>query len=173
MTSQSSAAAYVYDDAMSGHLLRADHPMRPVRLRYTYQLLEAYGAFNSESSLLVEPWSATVEELLTTHTLEYVQAVERYRRRSSRPRCRRVWLFGAGRQPGLSRHVSGRPYIDRSLSPGGGVGGPMARSVWPSTQRVGYTTRPPPAPPASASSTTLPWLSTPCAGEGCALSTWT
>jgi acetoin utilization protein AcuC len=78
MTSQNSAAAYVYDDAMSGHLLREDHPMRPVRLRYTYQLLEAYGAFNSESSLLVEPRSATVEELLTTHTLEYVQAVEHY-----------------------------------------------------------------------------------------------
>ena len=36
-------AAFVYDDAMSQHVLRQDHPMRPVRLRHTYELLDAYG----------------------------------------------------------------------------------------------------------------------------------
>ena len=28
-------AAFVYDDAMSQHVLRPDHPMRPIRLRHT------------------------------------------------------------------------------------------------------------------------------------------
>ena len=44
-------AAFVYDDAMSHHQLRQDHPMRPVRLRYTYELLQAYGAFDHEGAV--------------------------------------------------------------------------------------------------------------------------
>jgi acetoin utilization protein AcuC len=71
-------AAYVYADAMSRHVLRDDHPLRPVRLRYTYELLKAFGAFNDITSLLVEPRFATEKELLTTHTPEYVDAVKRY-----------------------------------------------------------------------------------------------
>ena len=39
-------AAFVYDDRMSRHELRSDHPMRPVRLRYTHELLQGYGAFD-------------------------------------------------------------------------------------------------------------------------------
>ena len=38
-------AAFIYDDMMSRHELRGDHPMRPVRLRYTYELLRGYDAF--------------------------------------------------------------------------------------------------------------------------------
>ena len=48
-------AAFVYDDAMSQHVLRQDHPMRPVRLRHTFELLDAYGAFDGVDSLLVTP----------------------------------------------------------------------------------------------------------------------
>ena len=68
-------AAFVYDDALSRHVLRSDHPMRPVRLRYTYELLEAYGAFDGEASRLINPRSATEEELEWVHTPEYVVAV--------------------------------------------------------------------------------------------------
>ena len=50
-------AAFFYDDAMSQHVLRQDHPMRPIRLRYTYELLDAYGAFDGDDSLLVTPYS--------------------------------------------------------------------------------------------------------------------
>ena len=35
--------AFVYEDAVSQHLLRDDHPMQPVRLRHTFELLQAYG----------------------------------------------------------------------------------------------------------------------------------
>ena len=68
-------AAFVYDDAMSRHELRGDHPMRPVRLRYTYELLRAYGAFDHEGATLVHPRLATDEELKWLHTPEYVSAV--------------------------------------------------------------------------------------------------
>jgi acetoin utilization protein AcuC len=69
-------AAFVYD-LMSRHELRSDHPMRPVRLRYTYELLRGYDAFDSEDSLLVDPRSATAEELQWLHTPDYVEMVRR------------------------------------------------------------------------------------------------
>jgi acetoin utilization protein AcuC len=67
--------AFVYEDALSQHVLRQDHPMRPVRLRYTYELLNAYGAFNGADSLLVNPRQATEEEVGWLHTPDYIAAV--------------------------------------------------------------------------------------------------
>ena len=69
-------AAFVYDDTLADHVLRMDHPMRPIRLRHTYQLLDSYGAFDGESSLLVRPRPATREELEWLHTGDYVTAVQ-------------------------------------------------------------------------------------------------
>ena len=70
-------AAFVYDDEMSRHELRGDHPMRPVRLRYTYELLQGYDAFDHEDAHLIGPRSAAEEELGWLHTPEYVAAVRR------------------------------------------------------------------------------------------------
>ena len=77
MTNPGGKAAYVYDDVLSGHVLREGHPMRPVRLRHTYALLRAYEAFEDEYSLLVPPRPATLDELMTFHTEEYVETVRR------------------------------------------------------------------------------------------------
>ena len=68
-------AAFLYDDLMSRHELRSDHPMRPVRLRYTYDLLQAYGAFDNEDAVLVTPRLAAEEELLWLHTPDYLSMV--------------------------------------------------------------------------------------------------
>ena len=70
-------AAFVYDDLMSRHELRSDHPMRPVRLRYTHELLQGYGAFDNDDALLVSPRSALEDELQWLHTPEYIDAVRR------------------------------------------------------------------------------------------------
>ena len=67
--------AFVYEDAVSQHMLRGDHPMQPVRLRHTYELLQAYGAFDGDASLLMPPRPATEEELRWLHTPEYISAV--------------------------------------------------------------------------------------------------
>ena len=77
MTRPGGKAAYVYADALSRHVLRDGHPMRPARLRHTHDLLAAYGAFEDERAMLVTPRPATVEELTTFHTEEYVEAVRR------------------------------------------------------------------------------------------------
>ena len=74
----SGRAAFIYGDALSRHELRRGHPMRPVRLQYTYDLLEAYGAFDQSTSLLVPPRPATEEELRWLHSPEYVAAVRSF-----------------------------------------------------------------------------------------------
>ena len=68
-------AAFIYDDLMSRHELRSDHPMRPVRLRYAYELLQGYEAFDNEDAFLVSPRSATEDELRWLHTPDYIEAV--------------------------------------------------------------------------------------------------
>ena len=77
MADPTGKAAYVYDDVLSGHVLREGHPMRPVRLRHTYALLRAYGAFEDEHALLVPPRPVTLDELTTFHTEEYIETVRR------------------------------------------------------------------------------------------------
>ncbi len=68
-------AAFIYKSALSQHVLRQDHPMRPARLRHTYQLLHAYGAFDGGKSQLLAPRPASLEELGLLHTYEYIAAV--------------------------------------------------------------------------------------------------
>jgi acetoin utilization protein AcuC len=67
--------AFMYDNRMADHVLSDSHPMRPVRLKYTYELLQAYGAFDADNSQLVSPRSATENEVMSYHSPEYIEAV--------------------------------------------------------------------------------------------------
>ena len=71
----SQRAAFVYAPVLSEHVLSDQHPLKPVRLRYTYELLESYGAFDSPGADLVKPRLATEEEVLRFHSRDYVKAV--------------------------------------------------------------------------------------------------
>ena len=73
-------AAFVYDKVLAEHVLSETHPMKPVRLQYTYELLDAYGALDAPGASLVEPRQATEEELLSFHTLDYLRAVQSFSR---------------------------------------------------------------------------------------------
>lgn len=70
-------AAYVYSEPMSRHVLGEHHPMRPIRLQYTYALLRGYGVFDSSDALVVEPRPVTTDELLTFHKEFYIEIVQR------------------------------------------------------------------------------------------------
>ena len=91
-------AAFVYDSVLSEHVLSETHPMKPVRLRYTHELLEAYRAFNAPNAMLVEPRLATEEELLSFHTPDYVYAVQSFSRGDTSPNPS-VFNFGPGDNP--------------------------------------------------------------------------
>ncbi len=69
-------AAFIFDDVLWQHELREDHPMKPIRLRYTYELLDSYRAFEKPSSELAQPRQATEDEVLSFHTKEYLEAVK-------------------------------------------------------------------------------------------------
>jgi len=53
------------------------HPLKAERLRMTSELLDAYGAFDVETSRRIPPIPATDEELALWHTPEYIHAVHR------------------------------------------------------------------------------------------------
>ena len=91
-------AAFVYDKVLSGHVLSDTHPMKPVRLQYTYELLDAYGALDSAGSSLVEPRQATEEEVLSFHTPEYLRAVQGFSRGETSVSQAR-FNFGPGDNP--------------------------------------------------------------------------
>lgn len=69
--------AFVYDDRLSRHTLSETHPMKPARLRYTYDLLRAYGALDAPNVSLLRPQPAQQADLLAYHTPEYAEAVRR------------------------------------------------------------------------------------------------
>jgi acetoin utilization protein AcuC len=70
-------AAFICSEKLWSRGFGENHPLRPERLKRTYDLLTAYRAFDAPTSHLVEPRPATRDELLLFHTAEYVDAVER------------------------------------------------------------------------------------------------
>ena len=91
-------AAFVYSDALSLHVLSDTHPMKPERLRYTHELLRAYGAFEPNNALLVEPRPATDAEIGSYHTPAYIEAVRAYGR-GDVPENAHLYNFGPGDNP--------------------------------------------------------------------------
>lgn len=53
-----------------------NHPLKPIRLQRTYELLEEYGAFQVDNVRLVAPRRATASELALFHTPEYIDVVQ-------------------------------------------------------------------------------------------------
>ena len=70
--------AFVYQDSMSRHVLRDDHVFKPCRLRYTYELLHEFNAFEQPNSTLAEPRYAEDKDLYSFHTEAYVAAVKAF-----------------------------------------------------------------------------------------------
>ena len=92
-------AAFVYDEALSRHQLRDGHPMRPVRLQYTYELLQSYGAFDLAASAMTQPRTASEEELRWFHGAEYISAVRSFSLGLSGYDPRRFNFAGQGDNP--------------------------------------------------------------------------
>ena len=73
--------------------------MRPARLQLAYEMLETYGAFQADGSLLVAPGPATEEELLSFHTPDYVETVRRVSMGGSREGAGRYGFSDRGDNP--------------------------------------------------------------------------
>ena len=92
-------AAFVYDDTLTRHVLRQDHPLVPMRLRLAYELLQGLNAFDLDNAALVAPRPATVDELVGFHDPDYVAAVEAFGRGEHLERAPRFNFSGYGDNP--------------------------------------------------------------------------
>ena len=69
-------SAFIYTDSLAQHKLSETHLLKPVRLRYTHELLEEYNGFGADEVEVVPPRMATDDELLGFHTEDYLRAVQ-------------------------------------------------------------------------------------------------
>ena len=68
--------AFVYGDELTSHKLSDTHPMKPVRLRHTYELLNSYKVFSKKSNILVPPRYSMEKEILLYHDKEYLEFIK-------------------------------------------------------------------------------------------------
>jgi acetoin utilization protein AcuC len=76
----------------------SQHPLKPERLKRTWEMLKAYDAFDVDVSRAVPPRPATEDELCLFHTPDYVAAVRRLSRGESGVNLAR-YNFGPGDNP--------------------------------------------------------------------------
>lgn len=69
-------SAFIYSDEYLKYRFGPTHPMQPIRLRYTFEILKRMGAFG-EKVRLYKPAPALREDLRLVHTEEYIDFVER------------------------------------------------------------------------------------------------
>lgn len=69
--------AFLYNDKFGEFDYGPNHPMRPLRLRQTYELIEELGLLKLPDAKLIEARRATDAEILTFHTPEYLNALKR------------------------------------------------------------------------------------------------
>ena len=147
--------AFIYRDSMSRHVLREDHVFKPVRLRYTYELLEECGAFQVENGRLVDPRKATDEEVQTFHTPDYVAAVKAFGEGRMLVDPSRYNFSQYGDNPTYPGMFDAGSIGGRGLPDGGGHDSGWRGGRRVSTPEEGCTTQPRETPPGSACSTTL------------------
>ncbi len=75
-----SYAVFICDQSLwaAGH--PPGHPLRPGRLRDTWEMLQAYRAFDAPNSRVVPPRPPTDDELATFHSREYIDVARRLSR---------------------------------------------------------------------------------------------
>lgn len=91
------------------------HPLKPDRLKRTFELLQELGAFDASNVQLVELRQATEQELALFHTPEYIEVVQALSRgQADLP----AWRYGFG--PGDNPLFSGM-YESEALKAGGAI----------------------------------------------------
>ena len=68
-------AGFVWDERVTAHVYREDHPLKPIRLVGVHDTLEQLGAFRRPGAKVLPVREATRAELERVHAPEYVEAV--------------------------------------------------------------------------------------------------
>ena len=70
-----SKTAFVYSDKFGSFHYGLDHPMRPARLKLTFELIESLGLSSLPGSEIIEARKATESELLVFHSPAYLKVL--------------------------------------------------------------------------------------------------
>jgi acetoin utilization protein AcuC len=69
-------AAFVYSDEFARFSYGSNHPLKPVRLRLTYELIRACGLLGDPDPRLIVPAPAGIDDLLTFHSRDYIDILQ-------------------------------------------------------------------------------------------------
>jgi acetoin utilization protein AcuC len=92
-----SKGVYFFSEELLGYDMGPQHPLKPIRLRRTHDLLKEYGALDQVD--VREPQPCSIEDLRTTHDDEFIRAVDYLSETSSFPHSYRRFGFGSGDNP--------------------------------------------------------------------------
>lgn len=67
---------FIYTEEFQQYNFSPSHPLQPVRLKLTYELLKSYGVFETSQLKIVSGRKASDDELLLVHAPEYIDAVK-------------------------------------------------------------------------------------------------
>jgi acetoin utilization protein AcuC len=68
--------AFIYSGQFAGFDYGSSHPLKPVRLKLTYELIKACGLLASHDPRLIDPPVARIEDLLTYHSRNYINILK-------------------------------------------------------------------------------------------------
>jgi acetoin utilization protein AcuC len=85
----------IYTDKYQDYNFGPNHPLRPLRLKLTYSLMEKSGLLKHKHLMILEPFPASKEQIERAHSPDYVDIVKRL---SDNPEDRTVkpYLYGLG-----------------------------------------------------------------------------
>lgn len=92
-------AAIIADESLWGGGHPPDHPLRPERLQYTWEMLQAYQALTSAHVRVVKPRPVSDDELATFHTRDYIETVRQLSRGLPSRQHPAAYNFGPGDNP--------------------------------------------------------------------------
>lgn len=85
----------IYTDEYQRYNFGRDHPLRPLRLKLTYSLMEKLKLLEHQRLTIIQPRLATQQEIESTHSPEYIKVVKKL---SENPKDNSVipYLYGLG-----------------------------------------------------------------------------
>jgi acetoin utilization protein AcuC len=73
----------IWDEKFLEYNFGPQHPLRPIRVKLTYELIRSKGILEQEAVEVVKPRLASREEILLFHEEDYVRLVEQYSKKGS------------------------------------------------------------------------------------------
>ncbi len=87
----------IYTDEYQRYNFGRDHPLRPLRLKLTYSLMEKLKLLEHQRLTIIQPRIATQQEIESTHSPEYIKIVKKL---SENPKDNSVIPYRYGLGPG-------------------------------------------------------------------------